>query len=146
MSDSPILPRRCPNGHDVDAAAQFCGRCGAGVNPDDVSSGGGPDSVETPLTQSSEGDQPRNRNSLWTLGVVLIVALAAVAIAALVVHSGSHQASPKTSNIPSTTQPATSTSVPSTTTSTPTTSPAAGTGPVPMFVDCVYFNTPPQPA
>lgn len=151
MSHRPDIPGACSNNHELAPGENFCGLYGA-PRADEVDPSGKNEtesSGEPEPTSQGGIDPSRNGRGIWMLGAVLIVALAAVAITALVVHSGSHNASPKKSNIPPTTQPATSTSVPSTatppTTSTPATSPPTGTGGVPMFVDCVYFSTPPQP-
>jgi hypothetical protein len=131
----------CSNGHPMAQGEKFCGLCGLprvdDVVEDSVSHVGpsgknGTNGSREPLPASQGSlDPSRMGRGIWTLGVVLIVALAAVAITALVVHSGSHNALPKTANIPSATNPATS---------APT-----GTGGVPRFVDCVIFSTPPQP-
>src|ERR1035437_2637000 len=149
--DQPDARGHCTNGHACGSGESCCGLCGAPRVANANPSGNGTKGSGEPEPISQGGNDPSRRDlRIWMLGVVIVVALAAVAITALLVHSGPHNASPKTSNIPQPTQPATSTSVPSTatppTTSTPTASPPTGTGGVPKFVDCVYFSTPPPPA
>jgi hypothetical protein len=151
VSHRADVPGACSNNHELAPGENFCGLCGA-PRADEVDPSGKNEtesSGEPEPTSQGGIDPSRHGRGIWMLGAVLIVAVAAVAITALVVRSGSHNASPKTPNIPPTTQPATSTSVPSTTvpttTSTPITTPSIGAGGVPMFVDCVDFSTPPQP-
>ena len=90
MSDSPSPPRTCPNGHEVGEAAQYCGRCGAAAPLDSKLPGTSisPDSVE-PRTVTGSGG-PTKRKPLWILGVVLIVALAAVAVGGYLLGTHHH--------------------------------------------------------
>jgi hypothetical protein len=113
-------PGVCSNNHALGPGEQFCGKCGAPrVDDGDPSGKNGTKGSREPPTPSQGGIDPsRKGRGIWTLGVVLIVALAAVAITALVMHSSSRNSSatsPKPSKNPPTTQPATSTSVTSTT-------------------------------
>ena len=79
----------CTNGHALGPGENFCGLCGA-PRVDDVDPSGKNEtesSSEPDPTSQGGIDPSRKGRGIWTLGVVLIVALAAVAITALVMHS-----------------------------------------------------------
>jgi hypothetical protein len=123
MSDSPTPPRTCRNGHEVGEAAQYCGRCGASIDVADLSNGtpAVQDSVETRSASASGSGGPTKRNPLWTLGVVLIVALAAVAIGGYLL--GTHHHTTTTVASKASSEPTvTSSSPPSSSTTTTSTS------------------------
>lgn len=132
MSERPSPPRTCPNGHEVGETAQYCGRCGASIDLADLSNGTPAiqDSVETRLASATGPGGLTKRKPLWTLGLILIVALAAVAVGGYLLGTHHHQnttVASKASSGPtaSSSPPPTSLASTTTTTTSTTTSPTS---------------------